>query len=1537
MSRYGNVKAGAFNKINVENETEDTGENLNDVERVLTKIGVSIRDTNLQFKDFDTVLDEIASRWENLDNVSKKAIANAFAGVRQQEAFLILLNNYDKYQDLLEVSQNSAGTAEKKYQSYQESYEAAKNSMTAALEEFTNSAQLNNLLTDLVNIGTEMVKWLKTIIPYIPALISTIGAVKAMGHTTALNKIYDRFSESGFGTNFKQNLLNIGSGYQSFSKTKIGKGVTFLPNLLGKGVKKTTELVKDKAQERADKKHEKNLERFNKLENDQIQKKMQAAREELNKKQQVSQAGEKEKINKKITLSDDDKRLLISKGILADARHKLTLAQAEELVESGVLKDTKLGAYLEEQVLRARQQGAAAETQISTGKGGGGKVGGALAGISMVATTAISAFSQLATAGTTHKNSLGEDVSSSKNAQRAAGGTAAVVSLIPIIGSWIAPKIAEWVSAAIDKERDEMNSITDRSNERLSGLEGISSSLQAIKEAQFGSLESQKAVEQFAKEMYSTEEGNKTRELLERYLGRDIRSVLDDINKNGEESAKALRDIQTAQLEAQKAEITGKYASQMYRYGNDTEEAYAAMNNQSGYGADVFGAQAGVVVGGAAAGTALGATAATLAGVGAANGWNPVGWALLILGAITGIVAGSVAASNIGDSMQEQNRLEYSRGSDWNSMSLSEKLESAKTEMINAESENNTQRVAQLNKLITCLERQIGISNQMNNELNSLTLEAAAISAHITRGGETSYITDMTVAQLRNLGVGEIIQAYAEALKDEGDLIGRSVWANTEKTELTESGYSYLLKQLKGLDIDAVNAVLSGETYTLNEALKLQGQYQGTGSANERWVNGILENFATSLGVSVKDLGNYSNIYGALTLAETYLQTSEFTEKIQGYTDLISNIADGAGDVSGWMNTIVSQFPELIKYMSDIPTLFSQIGNKLQQLANSELRTQFQDIASNSEFYNSIKEEFYSGLTSEQKAALDAYGAAGVTSVSDLLKYVQTTGDESVLDKLKEVIKDEKITSAYLKSYFDSITSYRSKMLESEIENLTTQRDMLKEINSQREYENKLIEARLKLENAEKNKKKVYRAGVGMVYEADQAEIKAAQEALKNLETEKQTAELNKQIEILQDQKDRLEGIADQINAETMQKGLEGYYKDHLEAVGPDGFYKSIVNGVQGISEYLSQLLNEEVERNKEEKANYYSVDESGKITGELADAWQAVLDSENLSQYNAAISNYYDVAKNAKKNGVTDEQIAALGKYEHEYYVDSENKTDEYKRKFHVDALSATQESDVSKLQKVIPYSIRVKDTKGNTWIGWTNGDSLAGSAYTGDILGDLKSDNEAYVWDANGNLLYPGDNTFKPTDDDKNFDEYAKRVAAASGYKTLIFAGNAGGDEAALYMGGQIYKVLHSKNSKGLWYDKKDESGYALGISEAAAEGSLGLNGNLSLINELGTEAIITPNGTITALPSGTGVVPADITKNLWTLGEIAPALLRFMTSRLVPDVIGKSALVTTQDDSFNIGNLEMNVTADSSFDVNKFVASVKAKADLTRNTRK
>ena len=124
LSRYGNVKAGAYSNVNPAYDNDETTQNLNDVERVLSQIGISVRDSNLQFREFDDVLQDIADKWIILDSVSKNAIASAFAGTRQRESFLVLMENYDKYEHLLDVSLSSRGTAEKKYIAYQESLEA---------------------------------------------------------------------------------------------------------------------------------------------------------------------------------------------------------------------------------------------------------------------------------------------------------------------------------------------------------------------------------------------------------------------------------------------------------------------------------------------------------------------------------------------------------------------------------------------------------------------------------------------------------------------------------------------------------------------------------------------------------------------------------------------------------------------------------------------------------------------------------------------------------------------------------------------------------------------------------------------------------------------------------------------------------------------------------------------------------------------------------------------------------------------------------------------------------------------------------------------------------------------------------------------------------------------------------------------------------------------------------------------------------------------------------------------------------------------
>ncbi len=75
IARYGNVKAGAYTSTNLSEESSDTTEKLNDIEKVLNKIGISMRTTSLEFRDFDEVLEDVAAKWQDLDNVSQNAIA----------------------------------------------------------------------------------------------------------------------------------------------------------------------------------------------------------------------------------------------------------------------------------------------------------------------------------------------------------------------------------------------------------------------------------------------------------------------------------------------------------------------------------------------------------------------------------------------------------------------------------------------------------------------------------------------------------------------------------------------------------------------------------------------------------------------------------------------------------------------------------------------------------------------------------------------------------------------------------------------------------------------------------------------------------------------------------------------------------------------------------------------------------------------------------------------------------------------------------------------------------------------------------------------------------------------------------------------------------------------------------------------------------------------------------------------------------------------------------------------------------------------
>lgn len=148
FARMGNIKVGKF--------VDEDGESLNDVETVLGELGIKLRTSSGEFRDFSSVLDEVGERWNGYNDVQKHAIATAVAGTRQQEKFLTLMSNYDTALDYATTAINSAGTATEKYGAYTDGVTAKINELKAAFEEFSLSVLDSDFLSRFIGLLTKL-------------------------------------------------------------------------------------------------------------------------------------------------------------------------------------------------------------------------------------------------------------------------------------------------------------------------------------------------------------------------------------------------------------------------------------------------------------------------------------------------------------------------------------------------------------------------------------------------------------------------------------------------------------------------------------------------------------------------------------------------------------------------------------------------------------------------------------------------------------------------------------------------------------------------------------------------------------------------------------------------------------------------------------------------------------------------------------------------------------------------------------------------------------------------------------------------------------------------------------------------------------------------------------------------------------------------------------------------------------------------------------------------------------------------------------
>ena len=203
FARINDIKAGA----------SDAEISLGNYSGRMKKVGIDVLDMNGHLRSTGDVMEEVGSKWGSLTKEQQTYLASTMAGQRQMNNLIALFDNWAQYQDLVNVSMNSAGALEQKNARYMESLTAHANNFTAALEGVQDSLIDEDVLKGIYTQGSNLLN-------LVNSFIQGIGGGKAVlvAFGAALTQIFSQQAQSGI-----VNFLNNKKQLQEMAEKRAGR------------------------------------------------------------------------------------------------------------------------------------------------------------------------------------------------------------------------------------------------------------------------------------------------------------------------------------------------------------------------------------------------------------------------------------------------------------------------------------------------------------------------------------------------------------------------------------------------------------------------------------------------------------------------------------------------------------------------------------------------------------------------------------------------------------------------------------------------------------------------------------------------------------------------------------------------------------------------------------------------------------------------------------------------------------------------------------------------------------------------------------------------------------------------------------------------------------------------------------------------------------------------------------------------------------------------------------------------------------------
>ena len=1493
LARYGNVKASVFTQIGLDDGGETT-DNINDIEKVLRTLGIRVRSSSSEMRSITDVLDELASKWDTLDTVTKNAVSTAFGGTRMRENFLVLMENYSKYQELTEESVKSTGTAEEKYNHYLDSLEASTKRISNAWEEFSMKIESSWIM----RTGASAIA---TITENLGSLLQVILAIAGAGIANKIRSI------GGLGQIFGGASNQTKSFFAGFSRHS-----TYKFDAQGN-------LIQDKAAPTL-------TETLNGNGPDSYLGKLVASID-----QKVGAIAAKEGTDVGSATGEEAQSIsLRSIKEIRAAKKEVKELSSKDLDEAGSMRLSNL------------KQALAAEKKVRLGNAA---VSGVLAGVvSGMSKTEVGGglFGTLTGNTQTQEATAGDKVVQGMTTAVTTGLVSAIPGIGPLIGPILGPILGDTfgslITSVLHIEELERKQRVEEAAKQLEVLSGVKTSIEdgakLISETSFNSANYQKlldyveSINNFFSE-YIDENGS-TDDILqdinkelygdstEKYL-KDISKIssmlLDDNIDTRKETQRAL-EIALAKEERRETVASQEEDRKTISDVNLQEDVTLTKDNWSkfvgtfaGVGTMIAGlsamAAAGIQM--AAAPLTAGTTAATGAAT-AAGGAGLIGTGGAILGATW------------------EDRVLHYEGA------LEDRLAEAEKDLKEMEGSKEydkfgTFQLDGLRDYIKNLKNAIELNKQVNEALVKQDVNIGYLSADIH---------DLSDSELQDITTEGVINKITQALEKEGVAVRTLSGA-------IKSDYLVQIKAMLKADSE-MSALFSGDTKTIGELINAEDKLNSVIKASSKELRalgynidsvnyeylrdlldagennefkkiaesmGLTENklmslvyaadpdrirqFAVAWNITTEKAKELAKEIPSLTTAIGLMNVSEITEQFSKLSDILSDVADNTKLSAENFDTLLKSYPEFAS------KFFSGGETGLMAALIGDIDTAESKAIQNS-IFNSIKgsstlfEEFRNGLSDDVLGRVDKKW----TNIGDLIEnvYDKDGNVKSGFEEIDRALRDFLGTEIELEYESQKASMQQELWLhntEKQIEALNDQKDALKANNEERQKEINLIKAREALENAKKEKKRVYRAGIGWTYEADEEAISNAQENLDELDIERQQDALQVQIDSLTAEKEILENLKENKRFAAMENALNKLNAS-VNGENSAGLINSIekansviVNPLEQIRDYVASMT-EQREGTVEDVGNAYEKLNKAKEALDRAKGTGYLAEKKASENYKEAYNKYQSAYDSALNAGITSAELAEKG------YGESSKAYGSY--------LSTDEGRKYARLaEESIKYITQAED--GNN--KWRKKVLYGGIEYNFDSGNDITIGNDKEKYNM--------------------FDAIVEEATGAPAKKNAV-----------LYYNGSLYV----KRQDNIWAkfktgeDKYDHNNpmELVGNLGVHAQGTLSAQSGLSLINELGTEGIITPSGTLTALPAKSGVVPADITRNVWQLGEVAPTLIAQLGSLVNQKAFTGTPQSVVNEEGQYIDNLTMNVYPTKDYDMDALLAEARAKVRLTRH---